>query len=186
MRWKNWDLKDANQGAAAKIIHDSYPIMLEMVVLAYKEAEARSTTFKRWFGPNDAVNVMNVLERIVSMPSKNQPNDKPQITERMKDRVLRQDDYSAPEGCQTPGVYAYTSDTSGIFHICPKGIADRDMAKMKCQDLDSAPRGKKTDYLSSRKISSVAKTMLHEAVYVPTFLFVRIASKAHSGCYYTC
>jgi hypothetical protein len=65
MRWQKWDPTNAAQSAHAEKIHDSYPIMHEIVVLAYKEPEAKSTTFKRWFGPKDADNVKKVLGRIV-------------------------------------------------------------------------------------------------------------------------
>jgi len=182
MRWQKWDPTDAAQRADAEKIHNSYLIMQEMVVLAYKEAEAQSTTFKRWFGPKDADNVKKVLGRIVDMS----PPTGPEIALRMKNRVLRQDDYARPQLCVKPSRYAYTDASTGKFHLCPRGIADRDLAKLTCDDLDKPRRGKKTDRMSSEKISSVAGTMLHEAVYVPTFLSVRNAAKVHFECYCNC
>lgn len=60
--------------------------------------------------------------------------------------------------------------------------------------LDPSPRsfvdkprsGKEADRMSSRKISSVAGTMLHEAVYVVTFLSVRNAAEVHFECNHSC
>jgi hypothetical protein len=76
MRWQKWDPTNAAQRADAEKIHDSYPIMQQMVVLVYKEPEGKSTTFKRWFGPEDADNVKKVLGRVVHV-----------ITEWARDRI---------------------------------------------------------------------------------------------------
>jgi hypothetical protein len=181
MRWQKWDPTNAAQRADAEKIHDSYPIMQQMVVLVYKEPEAKSTTFKRWFGPEDADNVKKVLGRIVDMSSPNGP----EIASRMKDRVLRQDDYAKPGLCvDGKGPYAYTDAPNGKFHVCPGGIAIPDSTKLTCDDLDKPRRGKQTDRMSSQKILSVASIILHEAVYVPTFLSVRNAAKVHFERYH--
>lgn len=176
MRWQNWDAKDATQRNDAERIHDSYSIMQEMVVLAYKEAEAQSTTFKRWFGTKNADDVKKVLARIVDMS----PPTGPEMAPRMKDRVLRQDDYAKPPLCKTitSGPWAYTDAPNGKFHLCQRGIKDRDLSKLTCDNLDKPRRGKKDDRMSSEKISSVAGTMMHEAVYVPTLLPVCNAANA--------
>jgi hypothetical protein len=157
MRWQNWDPTDAAQRADAEKIHDSYPTMQQMVVLAYKEAEAQSTTFKRWFGPKDADKVKQVLGRIVDMS----PPTGPEIAPRMKDRVLRQNDRSKSPRCLNPKITAYTDVRDGKFRICRKGIDYRDLSKLTCDDLDKPRRGKQTDRMSSKKISSIAGTMLH-------------------------
>jgi hypothetical protein len=165
MRWQKWDPTNTAQRDDAKKIHDSYLIMQEMVVLAYKEADAQSTTFKRWFGPKDADTVKKVLGRIVDMS----PPTGPEMAARMKDRVLRQDDYG--NLCTRPTTYAYSDAPNGKFHLCRRGIDDRDISKLTCDDLDKPRRGKKSDSISSEKISSIAGTMLHETMYVTHFSF---------------
>jgi hypothetical protein len=91
------------------------------------------------------------------------PPTGPEIALRMKDRVLRQIDWSKPPRCLNPKRTAYTDVRDRKFQICRKGIDYRDLSKLTCDDLDKPRRGKQTDRMSSKKISSIAGTMLHEA-----------------------
>jgi hypothetical protein len=101
--------------------------------------------------------VKQVLGRIVDMS----PPTGPEIAPRMKDRVLRQNDRSKSPRCLNPKITAYTDVRDGKFRICRKGIDYRDLSKLTCDDLDKPRRGKQTDRMSSKKISSIAGTMLH-------------------------
>lgn len=170
MRWRGWDPQDTGtERGEGQQLHDAYETMGEMVVLAWHEADAKTPTFERWFANSDSESVKNVLGRIVDMTL-----PVPEYHSRMKDRVLERTDYS--NLCTTGEVNGYTSPISGRHHICPAGHSKPNLATMTCDDLDKPRRGDQSKRISSNKIKTVAGVMLHESVYVPTFLSIRVAS----------
>jgi hypothetical protein len=145
--WLGWDptATDAQRDDGVKL-HNAYSDMLNMVYFAWKEADAKSATFKRWFDEGDADNVKNVLTKILD------PAGVGQATELMKSWVSqREDTYQRCTGEKN----AWSAYQRGIFHICPKGIAQPNARDLKCSDLDAT---------ASRKMKSVAFTMMHEAM----------------------
>ncbi|KAF2833771.1 hypothetical protein CC86DRAFT_389905 [Ophiobolus disseminans] len=154
MKWKRWNPQDTGtERDEGRRIHDDYTTMKEMAIFAWREADAKTATFKRWFAESDAQNVKNVLGRIMDMSL-----TVPEAHPRMKDRVLYRDDF----GQQCDGkTYAYTTTKSAKHHFCPRGLAQPSMARMVCNDLD----GNGADKYSSKKIRSIAGTMLHESMH---------------------
>jgi hypothetical protein len=117
-----------------------------MIYFALQEAEAVSDTFKRWFDAGDAQNVKNVYLKMFDNSGIGQP------TTLMTRWICEQADVM---GKCTPGKNAYSVYNKGQFHICPAGLAQPSAAGMKCTDIDG---------YASRKMKSVAFTMVHESV----------------------
>lgn len=121
--------------------------MTNMVAFAWREADSKTETFKRWFDEADADNVKKVLEKVVSSQGVQQP------TVLMKDWICEQNDV---KGACRPTTNAYSVSNKGQFHLCPPGVAQPNAADLKCSDLDGFP---------SAKMKSVAFTMLHEVTH---------------------
>ena len=142
----NWDPNDnGQQKADAGKVHNGYDDMINMVYFAWVEANGKSDTFKRWFDEGDADNVKKVLEKIVDPTGVGQAN--PLMTQ----WVCQQDD--AYNRCKST-TNAWSASERGYFHICPKGLQLPNIRDLTCSNLDGYP---------SRKMSSVAFTMMHEA-----------------------
>jgi hypothetical protein len=172
MRWRGWNpqaTETETEHVEGQQLHDAYEIMKKMVVLAWREADVKTSTFERWFANSDSENVKSVLGRIVDMTL-----DDPEYQPRMKDRVLERADYE--NACATGEVNGYSSSMSGRHHICPAGHSKPNLATMTCDDLDKPSRGDKSKRISSNKIKTVAGVMLHETVYVPSFSLIRAAN----------
>lgn len=118
--------------------------MLNMVYFAWVEANSKSVTFKRWFDEGDADNVKKVLEKILD------PNGVGQANPLMTQWVCQQDD-DANECIGARN--AWSASPKGIFHMCPKGLQLPNIRDLTCSNLDRFP---------SRKMASVAFTMMHE------------------------
>ena len=119
--------------------------MINMVYFAWKEADSKSDTFKRWFDEGDADNVKKVLEKIVD------PTGVGSANPLMKQWVCQQDD--AYNRC-TGTTNAWSAWQRGYFHMCPKGLQNPNIRDLTCSNLDG---------YASRKMASVALTMMHEA-----------------------
>jgi hypothetical protein len=156
MRWYGWDPNDTGtQRDDGRKIHDAYGTMVQMAFHALNEANAKTKTFKRWFAESDADKVQRVFEKITDRSKQFQPW--------MKERILVKHDFGRL--CrQGQGPAGYTAPSTGAHHICPFGIAQRNMATMVCADLDKSEDG--PEYVSSAKIRTLSGTLLHEAVYV--------------------
>lgn len=116
-----------------------------MIAFAWREADQKTDTFKRWFDENNAQDVKNVLEKMVSQGGLQQP------TPLMKRWICERDDV---KGVCTPGKNAYSVSNKGQFHLCPPGVAQPNAADLTCSSLDG---------FASVKMKSVAFTMLHES-----------------------
>ncbi|KAI4116552.1 MAG: hypothetical protein LQ338_007691 [Usnochroma carphineum] len=145
--WHEWDPNDSGQKSDAVKIHNAYNDMTNMVAFAWREADSKTETFKRWFDEADADNVKKVLEKVVSSQGVQQP------TVLMKDWICEQNDV---KGACRPTTNAYSVSNKGQFHLCPPGVAQPNAADLKCSDLDGFP---------SAKMKSVAFTMLHEVTH---------------------
>ena len=110
-RWHGWDSNDQGQRANAEKIHTAYDDWANMVAFAWREADQKTDTFKRWFDESNAQDVKNVLERMVSQSGVQQP------TELMKDWICEKDDI---KGECKPGRNAYSIPNKGYFHFCPQ------------------------------------------------------------------
>ena len=121
--------------------------MVNMIYFAWKEADARSATFKRWFDEADAEHVKSVLSKIVD------PDGVGQAAPLMRDWICDKDD--KPNLCNTgPGKNAYSISNKGIFHLYPRCLVYLNTRALKCSDLDPH---------ASLKMRSVAFSMMHEA-----------------------
>lgn len=127
--------------------------MVNMIYFAWKEADAKSDIFKRWFAESDSENVKKVLERIVD--TKGVGNAVPM----MKDWVLLRNDEA--NRC-ADGKGGYSIYNKGKFHICPYGFGRPRADTKKCTDLTRAPNDP-TKYYADGNLKSIAFTMMHEA-----------------------
>lgn len=145
-QYLNWYPNDnGQQKADAGKIHNGYADMINMVYFAWVEADKNSNTFKRWFDQGDADNVKKVLEKILDPKGVGQAN--PLMTQ----WVCQQDDqFNRCTGTRR----AWSASNRGYFHMCPLGLQQPNIGDLKCSDLDGYP---------SRKMASVAFTMMHEA-----------------------
>ena len=146
--WHGWDPTDQGQKADALKIHNAYDTWTNMIAFAWREADHKTDTFKRWFDESNAQDVKNVLEKMVSQSGIQQP------TPLMKGWICERDDV---KGACSAGKNAYSVSNKGQFHLCPPGLALPNTGDLKCSDLDGFP---------SAKMKSVAFTMLHESTYV--------------------
>ena len=67
--WLGWDPRDQSQKNDAVKLHSAYDDKLNMVYFAWREADAKSDTFKLWFDEGDADNVKKGLVRNWRGPS---------------------------------------------------------------------------------------------------------------------
>lgn len=144
-QYLNWDPNDDGQKADALKIHNGYADMINMVYFAWREADSKSDTFKRWFDEGDADNVKKVLEKIVNPTGVGQAN--PLMTQ----WICQQNDEN--NRC-TATRNAWSAGSKGIFHMCPKGLQQPNLGDLTCSNLDGYP---------SQKMKSVAFTMMHES-----------------------
>lgn len=144
--YEGWDPSDPGQAADALKIHNSYNDWANMIYFALQEADAVSDTFKRWFDAGDAQNVKNVFLKMFDPSGVGQP------TTLMTSWICEQADV---KGACTATSNAYSVYNKGQFHLCPPGLAQPSADGMKCTDLDG---------YASRKMKSVAFTMVHESV----------------------
>jgi hypothetical protein len=87
MSWEGWNPQDTfTERDDGMRLHDVYESMEEMTVLAWREADAKTATFKRWFAESVADNVKNVLGRIIDMTLP-VPEAQPRLTSRVLDRT---------------------------------------------------------------------------------------------------
>ena len=145
-QYLNWDPNDnGQQKADAGKIHNGHDDMINMVYFAWVEADRKSDIFKRWFDEGDADNVKRVLEKIVD------PRGVGQANPLMTQWVCQQDD---EDNRCTGTSNAYSASRRGIFHFCPRGLQQPNIRDLTCSNLDK---------YASRKMASVAFTMMHEA-----------------------
>ncbi|KAF2733896.1 hypothetical protein EJ04DRAFT_564753 [Polyplosphaeria fusca] len=146
--WLDWDPQDqGTQKAEGQKIYSAWGDMQYMIYFAWKEADKKSTIFKRWFDEADADNVKKVLERIVDFSGAGSP------TPLMKDWVCeRNDNFGRCTGQKN----AWSAWQRGVFHICPHGLAQPDAKNLQCTDLDG---------FASQKMKSVGFTLMHEAMH---------------------
>ncbi|KAF2829426.1 hypothetical protein CC86DRAFT_465039 [Ophiobolus disseminans] len=139
-------------GCEWRKISKAFGEIINMVVFALREADAKSDIFKRWFDKSNADDVKNVLSRIINL----QPpyNAVPQT----KDWVLLKED--THNKCDA-GRRAYSVPKLGRFHFCPDGLLRPQMSSIKRADLE----GETGATYSSENIKNLAFTMLHEATH---------------------
>jgi hypothetical protein len=144
MSWEGWNPQDTSTERDDGVrLHDAYESMKEMTVLAWREADAKTAMFKRWFAESDADNVKNVLGRIMDR-TLSVPEAQPRLTSRVLDRT----DFG--NGCRIMGMNAYTARTIERHHVCPHGLEKPDLTTMVCDDLDNSTGGPGSRYPQTR------------------------------------
>lgn len=143
--WHGWDPNNANEEFDAQRIHNAYDDFYYMIVAAWEEADSVTEIFKRWFDASHALDVKNVLEKLVSRTIQ-------APSPLLKTWICEKEDNS--DLCaRHPQGKAYTFFGRGSFHFCPAGLASPQAKDQSCADLDP---------FSSKKIISIAFTLLHE------------------------
>lgn len=144
--YEGWNPSDQGQAANALKIHNGYNDWANMIYFVLKEADAVSDTFKRWFDAGDAQKVKSVFLKMLDPSGVGKP------TTLMTRWICEQADIT---GACRPTSNAYSVYNKGQFHLCPPGLAQRSANGMVCSDLDA---------YASKKMKSVAFTMVHESV----------------------